>query len=150
MPEMSVNIPGLLDGKGFQFFQQWSIQYTSIKTLPSGTHECVPYEYTGRCPIHPTFVDPRKKKVVRKNDFYGYIDKTGKEIIPCQYKSASSFSEGLALVETADDQKFFIDKSGNPLQKKTFKGKISSLIDEMKHENHKKLIKTIDNIRINK
>ena len=87
--------------------------------------------------------------LVRKNDFYGYIDKTGKEIIPCQYKSASSFSEGLALVKK-DDIIFFIDKAGNPLQKKTFKGKISSLIDEMKHENHKKLVKIIDNIRINK
>ena len=67
-----------------------------------------------------------------------YLNKTGKEIIPCQYKSASSFSEGLALVKK-DDIIFFIDKAGNPLQKKTFKGKISSLIDEMKHENYKKI-----------
>ena len=88
--------------------------------------------------------------LVRENGLYGYIDKTGEEIIKCQYKVAKPFQEDLALVEFADDQKIFIDKAGNPLQKKTFKGKISDLITEMKHENHKKLIKIIDNIRINK
>lgn len=87
--------------------------------------------------------------LVRKNGLYGYIDKTGEEVISCQYIKASIFSEGLALVEK-DGLIFFIDKAGNPLQKKTFKGKISSLIDEMKHENYKKIVKIIDNIRINK
>ena len=75
---------------------------------------------------------------VSKDNFWGYIDKTGKEIIPCQYKYAYPFSEGYALVET-DYQKLFIARN-----------EISSLIDKMKHEKHKKLIKTIDNIRINK
>lgn len=33
-----------------------------------------------------------------KTDKWGYIDKKGKEVIPCVYESACNFSEGLALV----------------------------------------------------
>ena len=29
---------------------------------------------------------------------WGYIDKTGKEVVPCKYDFASSFSDGLAAV----------------------------------------------------
>jgi hypothetical protein len=32
------------------------------------------------------------------NGKYGFIDETGKEVIPCKYDDAYSFSEGLALV----------------------------------------------------
>jgi hypothetical protein len=42
---------------------------------------------------------------------FGYIDKTGKEIIAPQYDSADSFSEGLAAIEK-DGQWGFIDKTG--------------------------------------
>ena len=35
---------------------------------------------------------------VKLNDKYGYIDKTGKEIIPCKYDDAWNFSEGFAKV----------------------------------------------------
>ncbi|WP_170880352.1 WG repeat-containing protein [Paenibacillus odorifer] len=42
---------------------------------------------------------------------FGYIDKTGKEVIAPQYDGADSFSEGLAAVE--EDGKYgFIDKTG--------------------------------------
>ena len=37
---------------------------------------------------------------VRKGNKWGYIDKNGKEVIPCQYEDAWDFSEGLAMVQT--------------------------------------------------
>ena len=37
--------------------------------------------------------------IVQKNNKYGFIDTTGKEIIPCIYDEAHSFSEGLAVVK---------------------------------------------------
>ncbi len=42
---------------------------------------------------------------------WGYIDKTGKIVIPPQYESADAFSEGLAAINNCD-QAFFIDKTG--------------------------------------
>jgi len=42
---------------------------------------------------------------------YGYIDKTGKLVIPAVFNSAEPFSEGLASVRKCD-QAFFIDKTG--------------------------------------
>jgi len=44
-------------------------------------------------------------------DKYGFIDKTGKLIIPLIYDSAKSFSEGLALVKK-DGKYGYIDKTG--------------------------------------
>lgn len=55
---------------------------------------------------------------VRIYDKYGYIDASGKMVIPAQYDYAFDFSEGLALVELGN-QRYFIDKDGNtviPLQ----------------------------------
>ena len=52
----------------------------------------------------------------RKNK-YGYVDVNGECKIPFQYESANSFSEGLAAVQTEDDEKTYswryIDKQGN-------------------------------------
>jgi hypothetical protein len=45
---------------------------------------------------------------------WGYIDKTGKLVIPPQYESAVPFSEGLAAINTCDEA-FFIDKSGKKI-----------------------------------
>ena len=51
---------------------------------------------------------------VLKDGKYGYIDKTGQEVIPCQYSRAGSFSEGLAAVYNAADGYWgYIDKSGS-------------------------------------
>ena len=49
--------------------------------------------------------------------FWGFIDKTGKEVIPCTYKQQpSGFSEGFAVVRTAsnswEDGAIFINKTG--------------------------------------
>ena len=42
---------------------------------------------------------------------YGFIDKTGKEVIPFKYRTAYSFSEGLAPVSEDDKTFGYIDKS---------------------------------------
>lgn len=48
---------------------------------------------------------------VKKNNQYGFVDKTGKEIVPLQYDRAWNFREGLALAN--QDREFFdIDKTG--------------------------------------
>lgn len=46
---------------------------------------------------------------------YGYIDKKGREVVPCQYHDASLFSEGLCSVESDDEPRRigFVDTNGN-------------------------------------
>ena len=43
---------------------------------------------------------------------YGFIDKTGKVVIPCIWKCALEFHEGLASVEDDNEKWGFIDKTG--------------------------------------
>ncbi len=55
---------------------------------------------------------------VQKDGKWGYINKTGKVVIPLQYDDAYSFYEGLAVVKK-DGKYGFINKTGNiivPLQ----------------------------------
>jgi hypothetical protein len=48
------------------------------------------------------------------NGKHGYIDETGKEVIPFKYDEAEDFSEGIALVRLND--KFgYIDKTGKEI-----------------------------------
>lgn len=50
---------------------------------------------------------------VCKNWKWGYIDKTGREVIPCKYERANPFHEGLASVRLSYDSGYgFIDKTG--------------------------------------
>lgn len=46
-----------------------------------------------------------------QTDKYGYIDTTGKEVIPCQYAYAGKFAHGLALVQY-DNKYGFINHEG--------------------------------------
>ena len=46
---------------------------------------------------------------------YGFIDKTGKEVIPLQYDDATTFSNGKAWVKK-DGREFYIDQTGNKVQ----------------------------------
>lgn len=48
---------------------------------------------------------------VCKNGRYGFIDKEGKEIIPCRYEEADFFTEGLTAVKK-DGKYGFLDKKG--------------------------------------
>lgn len=56
--------------------------------------------------------------VVCLNDKYGYIDKTGKEVIAVKYLEATPFSEGLAAVVLSDGSSVYIDKTGKQVSAK--------------------------------
>lgn len=51
---------------------------------------------------------------VRLNRQYGFVDETGSEVIPLQYKNAHNFSEGLAAVQN-DGGWLYIDRTGKPV-----------------------------------
>jgi len=48
---------------------------------------------------------------VERNEKFGFIDKTGKEVVPCIYDSVRHFNEGLALIRK-DGKRGYIDKMG--------------------------------------
>ncbi len=52
--------------------------------------------------------------LVKLNDKWGYIDKSGNEVIPIKYDYVDGFSEGLARVNL-NDKWGFIDKSGKEI-----------------------------------
>ena len=59
--------------------------------------------------------------LVERNDKYGFIDKTGKEVIPCKYYFATSFSNGYAVVqEKKDDSYYYIKPDGTRLLETPF------------------------------
>ncbi len=49
---------------------------------------------------------------IKNNGKYGFADKIGKVVIPCQWKDTRTFSEGLAAVRDASGKWGFIDKTG--------------------------------------
>ena len=51
-------------------------------------------------------------RVTDENLKYGFIDKTGHLVIPCQYDDAGDFSEGFAWVQDESLKYGFIDKTG--------------------------------------
>lgn len=54
---------------------------------------------------------------------YGFVDETGKVVIPMIYKRAQPFSEGLAAVEINDDAMnrwVYIDRNGNVVSKRRY------------------------------
>jgi hypothetical protein len=66
---------------------------------------------------------------VMKNHLWGYVDSSGKEVIPCRYAAAAPFSEGLALVTLVStgpdgprDRKVFIDRAGKTVAAIDLKG----------------------------
>ena len=46
---------------------------------------------------------------------YGFIDQTGKEVIPLKYKSTSGFKSGMAKVEL-NGETFYINKLGSRIK----------------------------------
>lgn len=49
---------------------------------------------------------------VERNGLWGFINKTGKEVIPCIYDKVDSFSEGLSLVSEQESDPYFINING--------------------------------------
>ena len=76
----------------------------------SGFDALMPYRFMGpfKCNDGLHLVS---KGVLRFS--YGFIDTNGNLTIPCEYNSASSFSEGFAAVQNDDGQWGFIDTEGN-------------------------------------
>lgn len=58
---------------------------------------------------------------VKSGELTGFIDKTGKQIIPCQYVNAGSFSEDGFATISVDDQWGIIDAEGNTVVEPCFK-----------------------------
>ena len=64
------------------------------------------------------FIDKTGKEVIPctwmqdDNEKWGFIDKTGKEVIPCKWEDAKDFSEGLVSVMDTNGKYGFIDKTG--------------------------------------
>ncbi len=48
---------------------------------------------------------------IERNGKYGFIDKAGNEVIPCQYEKAGVFSDGRAWIRVGDKYGY-IDPSG--------------------------------------
>lgn len=54
------------------------------------------------------------RAVVRRDSLYGYIDRSGREVIPCRYRKAYTFNDGIAMVRLGHEV-FAIDTLGNRL-----------------------------------
>lgn len=48
---------------------------------------------------------------IKRGDKWGFVDKTGKEVVPCKYDAVTEFSESLARV-SLNGKVGFIDKAG--------------------------------------
>lgn len=60
---------------------------------------------------------------VQKAGKYGFIDTVGHEVLPCIYSEAQPFCEGIASIETEDDTRLLIDRTGReitPLSQYTY------------------------------
>jgi hypothetical protein len=81
-----------------------------VLALPSGA-SAISVQFT----VNPRYDYARDFKEglapVEKNGVWGYIDMTGKEEIPFNYKYAYSFSEGLAAVKSLNGKWGYIDKT---------------------------------------
>lgn len=123
------------EGLAFVFFNgKYSVidkNGNVVFCLPQTNEGFLPYS-EGWAIVKPTpytsyYIDKQGKRVTRdfiearpfseglaavcdknNNQRWGFIDKTGKIVIPCQYKNVRPFREGLAAVDGG-----YIDKSGN-------------------------------------
>ena len=60
--------------------------------------------------------EKRKDEMILKRTYkhgkFGFIDEVGNIVIPCKWKYAYDFSEGLAVVKDNNEKYGFIDKMG--------------------------------------
>lgn len=54
------------------------------------------------------------RAVVKRDSLYGYIDRAGREVIPCRYRKAYCFNDGMAMIRH-NHEIFAIDTLGNRL-----------------------------------
>ena len=115
------------------------LRYNQAADFSEGLAKVLKYGEMGQFTTNWSFIDKTGKEVlsldeyywgdgiffseglaaVKRDGKYGYVDQTGKEVIPCQYNNMSKFSEGLAAVTTDENYKTsdavkwsYIDKTG--------------------------------------
>lgn len=57
---------------------------------------------------------------VGKDNKYGYVNESGKEIVPVQFPAASNFNYGFAAVKSAEGECYFIDKQGKKMNDQVY------------------------------
>jgi len=90
------------------------------KKMQWGFCDCFYADVVIKCQYDTTFAFTEGLGRVKQNGKYGFVDKTGKLLIPAKFDAADAFTEGFAAV-FADGKSFFIDKKGTDVFKKTFK-----------------------------
>ena len=84
--------------------EQTEISTDELKALA----EALP-KYNQVCSFH----DGLAAVCDKDTELWGFIDKTGKEVIPCQYQYIpEEFNDGVAVVFTKNERQFIIDKEG--------------------------------------
>ncbi len=76
-----------------------------VLTLVPATYACAQWKWKGD-------YNEGLAMVLDANNKLGFIDQTGKLVIPCQWKSVDDFHEGLARVYDDNEKYGFIDKTG--------------------------------------
>lgn len=84
--------------------------------------DCYTYRNTPHTSA-PVFYDERIKVGSYSNNaaLYGFIDRSGKEVIPAEYADAHNFSNGLAAVKDSSNKWGFVDPDGNIVIKCQYK-----------------------------
>lgn len=62
----------------------------------------IPVLFLAALCVFPLFAQTRKPSAlffIRENGKYGYIDRAGKVVIPCQFENTMGFNEGLAATK---------------------------------------------------
>ena len=72
-----------------------------------------------------TAASAQTKKWAYQSELWGFVDKTGKVVIPCKYRSAAWFSEGLSAVTENYNDYGYIDKTGKVVIPFNFKNAYS-------------------------
>lgn len=57
------------------------------------------------------------RAVVKRDSLYGFVDRDGREVIPCRYSKAYTFNDGIAMVRQ-NYEVFAIDTMGNRLARR--------------------------------
>ena len=92
-----------------------NIKHVRLDFMDNNLKTIINYKYADKEFLISDFIDDwgflQDSVPVPKDNKYGYIDKTGKEIVKPKYDDAYEFSEDLARVQK-DDKWGFIDKTG--------------------------------------
>ena len=93
---------GFIDKRGKLVIPcKWKGERSNYLTVLSGI--CDQFIYT---------FEEGMSSVIGNNNKFGFIDKTGKLIIPCKWNKVEGFREGFACVKDDKDKWGFIDKTG--------------------------------------